>query len=436
MSEPEMNPAAVNPEGLAPLEPVHAAVLAPESTPESTPESAPPSEQAEAHAQATPDAATDAPAAADAAATADEAQSLADESVGGTAENAAVREAEVTAEVGAEASADETAEETAEDKAEAAKGPANLSPAACAALLAERFPALFGAGRALPIKLRIQADIQQRAPGIFSKKSLSIFLHRYTTSTAYLKALGTAPHRLDLDGAPAGDIDDVHRQAAIAEAQRRKQMFDERRAAERDLQREAAQAARQTQNAQNAAREAARHAASNNAEAEARRNRAALLRAFETTTLTPANFCALKGLVEAELQGQLTLARQEREQRAQEPQPGFNHRPDNRGEQRPGGRNDNRGDNRGGPRNDSRRDGGRPPQRPDQPRGPRPQGAGPRPGQGQGPRPERGGPAGGGGGRPGGENRGPRPDRGPRPAAQGSAPSAPAAGEPPVKSED
>ncbi|MDO8419443.1 MAG: hypothetical protein Q7S90_05340, partial [Rubrivivax sp.] len=35
-----------------------------------------------------------------------------------------------------------------------------LSPAACAARLAELFPALFSAGRALPIKLRVQADIQ------------------------------------------------------------------------------------------------------------------------------------------------------------------------------------------------------------------------------------------------------------------------------------
>jgi len=41
-----------------------------------------------------------------------------------------------------------------------------------AAALAERFPALFTPSTPRPIKLRIQADIQQRAPGVFTKKQL------------------------------------------------------------------------------------------------------------------------------------------------------------------------------------------------------------------------------------------------------------------------
>ena len=45
---------------------------------------------------------------------------------------------------------------------------------------------------------------------------------------------------------------------------------------------------------------------------EARRNRAALLRTFEGSTLSRANFCVLKGLTEAALESQLVLARQER----------------------------------------------------------------------------------------------------------------------------
>ena len=104
-------------------------------------------------------------------------------------------------------------------------------------MLAERFPALFGVGRALPIKLRIQADIQQRAPGVFNKKSLSIFLHRHTTSTAYIKALVNSPHRIDLDGQPAGDIAQEHKDAGIAELQRRMAIVQARRVAERDAQR-------------------------------------------------------------------------------------------------------------------------------------------------------------------------------------------------------
>ena len=132
-----------------------------------------------------------------------------------------------------------------------AAGPADLSPAVCAARLAELFPALFGAGRALPIKLRIQADIQLRAPGVFNKKSLSIFLHRHTTSTAYIRALVQAPQRFDLDGAAAGEVAEEHRVAATVELERRRVIVETRRAAERDAhrdaQRRAAAAARRAQ---------------------------------------------------------------------------------------------------------------------------------------------------------------------------------------------
>jgi sRNA-binding protein len=271
---------------------------------------------------------------------------------GAEAAAAAAEEAAATQDAVESEDADEVLQAAdAADAANTPKAAATLSPAAVAALLAQHFPALFGAGRALPIKLRIQADIQTRAPGLVNKKSLSIFLHRYTTSTAYLKALATQPQRLDLDGAPAGDIEVLHRDAAAAEVERRKQMFEDRRALEREQQRAAAQEARRAQNAQNAARTTAR----DNAEHEARRNRAVLLRAFETATLTKANFCALKGITEAELDAQVVLAKQEREQRALEPQ-----RPDHRHEGRNDGRNDNRRD-------------GRPPQRPEGARARRPQ---------------------------------------------------------------
>ena len=111
-----------------------------------------------------------------------------------------------------------------------------LSPAACATRLAELFPALFtvpGApGPARPIKLRIHADIQARAPGLFSKRVLGLFFSRYTTSNAYLKALASSPHRFDLDGQPAGEIAEEHRQAASEELARRHAMAAERRAME------------------------------------------------------------------------------------------------------------------------------------------------------------------------------------------------------------
>jgi hypothetical protein len=48
------------------------------------------------------------------------------------------------------------------------------------------------------------------------------------------------------------------------------------------------------------------------AENDARRSRSQLLRAFETTTLTRANFCALKGMKDDALEALLVQARGER----------------------------------------------------------------------------------------------------------------------------
>ncbi len=148
----------------------------------------------------------------------------------------------------------------------------------------QRFPALFS-GAAKPLKLRIQADIRERAPGVFSKAALSAFLRRYTGRTAYLIALTRATHRFDLDGAPVDEISAEHRQAAADELARRRALRESREA----------QAALE------------------------RRQRAELLRAFQTTSLNKANFCALKGVAVDALDGLLDQARREAEERAQAP---------------------------------------------------------------------------------------------------------------------
>lgn len=157
-----------------------------------------------------------------------------------------------------------------------ARSHAPVDLAACAARLAERFPALFG-GPPKPIKLRIQNDIQERAPGVFTKAELSAFLRRHTATTAYLVALTKAPGRVDLDGAPAGELSEEHRRIAAEELARRRTRHEEKR----------------------------------RLEDQQRRNRATLLRDFERTTLTPANFCALKGIAVEELDGLLERARSE-----------------------------------------------------------------------------------------------------------------------------
>jgi ProP effector len=209
---------------------------------------------------------------------------------------------------------------------DAAPPVADLSPAACAARLAELFPAVFSPGAPKPLKLRIQADIQQRAPGIFTRKVLSAFLHRHTTSNAYIKALLNSPQRFDLDGAPSGDIAAAHRDAATAELQRRRTLHEARRAAEREAQRNAQRAA---QSAERAAFEAAQRERA--LQDEQRRERQALLRAFEASPLSRSNFCALKGLPEADLDALLAQARQERQEfappavnAAAAPRPGSN----------------------------------------------------------------------------------------------------------------
>jgi ProP effector len=277
-----------------------------------------------------------------------------------------------------------------------------------ARLLAKHFPALFGAGVIKPIKLRIQADIDQRAPGVFTKKSLSIFLQRHTTGTAYLQALvAEGATRVDLDGQPVGEIAAEHRDAAGVELERRRAVVEAKRHAGREAARASRHDARplrppgppiiseQAEVSESASqaigeRPATRGAHSvqpvafdrpdrsprpskpgqalrrsrppqpgvrrgpgrpgdtgsgaprrpqrplperklaraleqepvnapalpltpeRAAEAEARRQRAVLLRSFEQSPLSKANFAALKGLSEGALDALLSLARQER----------------------------------------------------------------------------------------------------------------------------
>lgn len=221
-----------------------------------------------------------------------------------------------------------------------------------ARLLAKHFPALFGAGVIKPIKLRIQSDIHQRAPGVFTKKALSMFLHRYTTATAYLRALvAEGATRIDLDGQPVGEIAAEHRDAAGLELERRRAIVEAKKLAGREAARASRHDARPLRprppqpggqrgprrdgdSGSGAPRRPHKSLPERNparaqqqvpvnspalaltpeqaAEAEARQQRALLLRSFEQSTLSKANFGALKGLSEAALDALLTLARQER----------------------------------------------------------------------------------------------------------------------------
>ncbi|MCE4557462.1 ProQ/FINO family protein [Pelomonas cellulosilytica] len=230
----------------------------------------------------------------------------------------------------------ETAAPADETPTPAAPAAADEAPARDAtAELKALFPALF-TGKPKPVKLRIQADIQERAPGKFTKAQLSAFLRRHTGSTGYLIALTQSKTRFDLDGQPAGEITEEHLNAAREELARRKGARQERE----------------------------------QLEVQQRRNRAQLLWDFERTTLTEANFSALKGVPVEELPGLLEIARKERaeappapprEPRRDDRRPGGG-RPEGRGPRRPDQR--AAGDRRDPPRGDrpARGAGGRSPQ--------------------------------------------------------------------------
>ena len=192
----------------------------------------------------------------------------------------------------------------------------NATPIAqedCGPQLKKLFPALFS-NPPKPLKLRIQADIQARAPGLFTKPQLSAFLRRHTGSHAYLNALVKATHRFDLDGNPGDELSDEHRVAATEELARRRANTQARIALEN----------------------------------EQRANRATLLKEYEANTLPAAEFAAAKGVPEAELEPLIARARKE----ALEPPPAPAFNRDRRGPQ-----------NNRGPRPDGQRN-ARPPRDP------------------------------------------------------------------------
>jgi ProP effector len=239
----------------------------------------------------------------------------------------------------------------ADDAAAAAQPAGQAAPSAqedCGPQLKKLYPALFS-NPPKPLKLRIQADIQARSPGLFTKPQLSAFLRRYTGSHGYLNALVKATHRFDLDGNPGDELSDEHRVAATEELARRRANTQARVALEN----------------------------------EQRANRATLLKEFEANTLPAAEFATAKGVPEAELEPLIARARKE----ALEPPPAPAFNRDRRGPpQNRGPRPDGQGPRHARPPRDANApaataaadgaaptDAPRPPRppRPDAPRGPR-----------------------------------------------------------------
>lgn len=103
--------------------------------------------------------------------------------------------------------------------------------------LQEKFPVFRDC---LPLAIGIDKQLLARLPDI-DRKVLRIALGLHTHSTRYLKTMGKATRRVDLDGQPGGEIPETHRShAAELLAERLRKQVEQRK-----LQREEEARARQ-----------------------------------------------------------------------------------------------------------------------------------------------------------------------------------------------
>lgn len=76
--------------------------------------------------------------------------------------------------------------------------------------LEKRFPVF---GEYKPLAIGIDKQLYAAMPDL-DKKTARIALSLHTATTRYLKSMEKATSRFNLDGSPAGEVDDTHRQHA------------------------------------------------------------------------------------------------------------------------------------------------------------------------------------------------------------------------------
>lgn len=131
----------------------------------------------------------------------------------------------------------ETSPETApESVTEAAPTPESASelaaqhPRHLLKTLQTQFPAFRDC---LPLSIGIDKAIKLALPEV-NKKALRIALSLHTHGNRYLRGMAKATERFNLDGSPAGEVTEEHRQhAADTLRERMKKQADERRAAQK-----------------------------------------------------------------------------------------------------------------------------------------------------------------------------------------------------------
>ena len=83
----------------------------------------------------------------------------------------------------------------------------------------------------LPLALGIHKAIKEQMPEV-DLGQLRLALKAHTASFRYLKAIATGKQRFDLDGNPAGELTDEHREIAANELRQRFKKAAERRKVE------------------------------------------------------------------------------------------------------------------------------------------------------------------------------------------------------------
>ncbi len=184
--------------------------------------------------------------------------------------------------------------------------------------LFELYPKMFGA-RFLPLKLGVFQELMAQHPDLFKKEDLKVALGLHARSTRYLEAVASGQQRHDLQGVPVGPVAPEHVHHAILEVFKRRQGRTPEDLRAQVVGRiiaaiEASGLARDDYALRVRTQDEANNALLDEALAELGHQaakREALLRAFEASGRSAAEFAEMYGMKAAEVTTTLTRARRD-----------------------------------------------------------------------------------------------------------------------------
>ena len=189
-------------------------------------------------------------------------------------------------------------------RAPAQQAPNTRRPHPALEKLFELYPLLFGA-RFLPLKLGVFQELMARHPDAFAKDELKVAMGLHARSTRYLESVAAGHPRHDLDGQPVEPVAPEHVHHAIMELHRRRQLRSPNNDLSGELRTRLARAIDESGLSREAYAERTRtqderhnalldEALAEQAGIAARRE--ALLRAFEASGKTEAEFADMYGM--------------------------------------------------------------------------------------------------------------------------------------------